>query len=354
MKTNLKVSTLAALAAAAFVATPALAQSLTPLSTFGGGDGWLAPDEATFLQGANTQRGIAYNPTNNHVYVADRNTGTFIRVLDGDTGALITSLDTTGIAGGTFTINQIDVGGDGAIYVGNLATSAAANFKVYRYANEAATPTLAYDAPSGLARTGDTFAVSGSGAGTRLAASGSGGAVGYAYFTTTDGLNYTASVQNPANAPTGAFRLGLDLVDADTVVGKQTGTPIYTADVGGAATVGAVNSAGEAPLGTFVGAGLSLLGTVDINSNDVRLYDYSDPSAIAPNFLDLENNTSSFVANPNGAGDVSFGLNGGLLRVYALNTNNGIQAFTVAIPEPTSLAALGLGGAGLLARRRRA
>src|SRR5690349_4584311 len=91
--------------------------TLSPFTTFGGGDGWLAPGEGgyTFLGTANNERGMAYG--NGHVYLVSRNGGSFIRILDQNTGADLGALNNTGISGGTFAVSTASVGGDGAIYV---------------------------------------------------------------------------------------------------------------------------------------------------------------------------------------------------------------------------------------------
>src|SRR5687768_8656028 len=142
---------------------------LDPLESFGG-DGWLGPSEATFLQGASLQRGLTYSATNNHLYVVDRNGGNFIRIVDGTTGALLGSLDMTGVTGGTFAINMIDVDAQGVIYAANLSGDTDVSpFKVYRWATEASAPTVAFDsvatpiANGADVRIGDDFAVTGSG-----------------------------------------------------------------------------------------------------------------------------------------------------------------------------------------------
>ena len=110
--------------------------NLSPLSTFGGGDGWLSPGEGgyAYLGTANNERGLAYG--NDHVYLVSRNGGSFIRILDPITGADLGSLNTTGVSGGTFAVNTIGVGGDGAVYVANLTTavSSSSPYKVYRWA----------------------------------------------------------------------------------------------------------------------------------------------------------------------------------------------------------------------------
>jgi len=331
--------------------------TLETLTSFGGGDGWLAPEETSgFLGTGSLQRGLAYNQTNNELYLVDRNGGNFVRVLDGSTGALLRTLDTTGVTGGTFLSNMIGVSGDGAIYMGNLSTSAAANFKLYRWADSSAgvAPSVAFDAPTNLARTGDTFAVIGSGASTRIVASGSGHA-GVALLTTTNGTTFNLASSNTiAGVPSGAFRLGMDFIDPNTVVGKQTGTAIYTGDLTTSnGTTSTAISAGEAPLAYE--ASNRLLATVDINSNLVRLYDATDFSNL--NLLSSLNTTTSTIANGNGTGDLAFGLFNGEMRLYAMNTNNGIQAFRVtAIPEPSSTLLLAVGGAlglGVVRRRRK-
>jgi hypothetical protein len=100
--------------------------------------------------------------------------------------------------------------------------------------------------------------------------------------------------------------------------------------------------------------GINLFATVDTGTNQVRLYDLTNPTA--PVFLTLGNNTTGTpVANANFAGDVRFGeIVGNTATLYALNTNNGIQAFTITVvPEPSTVSLLGFAAGGLAFRRRR-
>src|SRR5262245_51066611 len=74
----------AAAAAAAVVIAPGsavAAVSITPLSTFGGGDGWLAPGEGGygFLGTSSNERGLAFG--NGHLYLVSRSGGTSVRIL---------------------------------------------------------------------------------------------------------------------------------------------------------------------------------------------------------------------------------------------------------------------------------
>ncbi|MCA9260069.1 MAG: DUF4623 domain-containing protein [Planctomycetales bacterium] len=333
-------------------AQPGFALSLSPLTSFGG-DGWLAPGELGFNAQTNaTVRGITYNAASNHVYAVDRDGGLTIRVLDGDTGSQVGTLDATGITGGTFALNMIDVDDEGVIYAGNLSTSATSNFKIYRWENETSVPTVAFDGAANRTRTGDTFAVSGAGSSTVIVSAGGAGVEDYALFRTADGSNF--AVENPVvtgDAP-GAFRLGID-IDAGVVVGTQTGAALTAvAQAGGAADVHALNAASESIITWDANEGL--LATVDFNSSDVRLYDASDLGLLTSSgFQDVANLTTSLVSNGNGVGDAKFGRGpAGALRLYALNANNGIQAFNV-VPEPVT-AGLGFAlGTGLVTRRRR-
>jgi len=320
--------------------------ALQSLSSFGGGDGWLTPTENPNLTITGFQRGLAYNGATNQLYLADRAT-TSVQILNGTTGANVGSLNMAGVTGGTFSMNMIGVGGDGAVYMGNLVTAATNNFKVYRWENNAAAPTVAFDSAVPFARTGDSFAVIGSGASTRIVSSGS-GSTGIALLTTTNGTTFTSSA---VAAPTSSVRLGLDFVDANTVVGKQTASSFTSVDLTTAAvTTAPQTSAGEAPLA--YSAAERLLASVDVNSNIVRLYDATNLGSLS--LLSSLNNTSTFVANGNATGDLAFGVGPDGLRLYALNSNNGIQAFqVVAIPEPSSILLVGLAGVGLYAGRRR-
>jgi hypothetical protein len=343
---------------------------LNPITSFGG-DGVLAPGETASLPFPtdNNQRGMAYNPTNNRVYVVNRTGGLSIAVLDGDTGAQVGTLSTTGITGGTFILSTIGVGADGAIYGANLTTNSSSSpLKVYRWADESATPTVAFSgAPAGAsgARFGDSLAVRGSGTSTQIVMGGNSGTGtgsiaynSYAVLSTADGLSFTGQGMTITGPVNGAHRLGIDFGPGDSVYGKQTSGVTtqnleYSSFSGSSATRNAnvplaLTSGGEGPLGVDVAN--TVLAAVDINNSAVRLYDITDPT-VNPVLLDTGNYRSAN-ANGNGTGAVDFGVWNGVLRLYVLNTNNGVQAFEVRIPEPASLSLLGLAAAGLLRRRR--
>jgi hypothetical protein len=362
------------------LATPAL----SPLATFGGGDGWLAPGEGgyAYLGTGNLERGMAYNPATGHVLLVSRanptsTNGQNVRILDGSTGADLGGLQGTGTlaaSGATFAVNMVGVADDGAIYVGNLMTSATGTFRVFRWDNEAAAaPTTAYEASvGGLPRVGDAFDVFGSGANTRIVAAGGGTTLNsnFAAFTTADGLTYASqaypSIAGTSSGTTNDFRLGITFTDSDTIVGSQGGfadpptnsivAPSRVADFAGASASIVANpvfSTGSQRLMDYaVIAGIPVLAVQDTVSSTVYFYNFVDPQN--PTLLISGNNTTgTLTGNGNGVGQVKFGaITGDTAVVYAMSTNQGIQAFSFTVPEPATMSLLAVGAAGLLRRRR--
>lgn len=134
-------------------------------------------------------RAMAYNPVTNHLLVASRTGGHRIYILDVATGDSLGAMDMTGVSGGTFALNWVRCTSDGIIYAGNLQVTAGSDYKIYRWANESAVPTVAFTGPV-TARTGDAMEVVGTGANTVIYVSGTPN-TNIEVFTTTDGLNFT-------------------------------------------------------------------------------------------------------------------------------------------------------------------
>lgn len=353
---------------------------MTRLSSFGGGDGWLAPDEPNtpvgdpnpYLGSGNNERGLTYDSATAHLYLVSRSAGVAVRILNAVTGEDLGALDTDTsiINGGFFALNMISAAPDGAIYAGSLSLNwVSSSFKIYKWANESSPPTVVYDSlansppiPVAL-RIGDTLDVFGSGANTRLVA-GYGSnpnppeSNGYAVI---DPGNSTATHIAFAGTPpaSGDFRLGITFLDNDSVIGSQGGGPTrLTTFSGGTGTVDAtltLSSAAERPMDYTIVAGIPLLATVETGSSasasTVHVYDMTNPAA--PVLVATDKIASTANANANGTGAVAWGaINGKTATLYAMNTNNGIQAFTVTVPEPSAIALLTTSIA-LLHRRRR-
>ena len=350
------------------VASPASAQlTLVPLVGFGGTDGWLSPAEgAPYLTTGATERSIAYNPVTKNLYLASRASvggdAIHIRVLNSATGVDTgVELDDSIITGGTFALNAVGTGSDGAIYAANLISSATPPpFKVYRWENETAVPTVAF---SGVltGRIGDTFDVIGGGLSARIVAgesnsAGTGTRNSYLALSTADGSNFTGGlVAFPGVPPNpGDFRLGITFLDSDTVLGVQGGAnnPLRLTDYNAAALTGTLLASPTTTVNVERGfdyavvGGVPLLATMETNTNVVRIYDMTDPAT--PVFLASANNAGVFVPGVTagaGTSQLRWGeITGNSATLYASNTNNGIQAFVVTIPEPSSAVLVALAG----------
>lgn len=351
--------------AALLCANALLAQSsMTPVAGFGA-NGWLAPNAIPQLDTSNSQRGMTLNTVTGNIVLVDRDSalGNNAWVIDGTTGAVIGALTppATGYTGGTFVVNVPGVADDGSIYVCNLVTSTASTFKVYKWDSEAAgltTPgTEVLVSPGsggawgGLNRAGDCFAVQGGGASpVQFAAAGSNSAAGTnsAFLQgVLDGNNVVKGYVSVPGTPTASngYRLGITFVDQDTIIGTQGATAYVTSFDGTNATVDSTIATGAAQRGMdyAVIGGVPVLAVIDTNSSIVSVYDVS--VAGSPLLLTSGTTTSGTLsANANGTSCVAWGpASGNSATLYAMSTNQGIQAFTVTIQQPARATSFGAG-----------
>lgn len=188
------------------------------------------PGSEAFPDTGSLTRGGAFNPATGNFLVATRMGGAGVRILDGATGASRGTLDMTGVSGGTFALNMVVAGSDGAIYGANLVTdSSASPFRVYRWANESAIPTLVYSGNPGTGRYGDSLALRGDGALTEMVA-GQGttvdGATRLLHLGTTDGAIFAGRSLFVSGIGGGDLRLGLDFGPGNTLYAKQGTSPL--------------------------------------------------------------------------------------------------------------------------------
>jgi hypothetical protein len=340
--------------------------ALIPMTSFGGGDGYLSPGDAPYLNTLDTERGLAYSPARNHLYLVSRSAnvgGLQVPILHGDTGEKLGELNLTGISGGTLTLSHVRVADDGAIYAANLiapSSSTSAILRVYRWADESSVPTVAFAKTMGTGqRFGDSMDVRGSGAGTQIilgqgTVSGGPTANNVVLLTTSDGTTFADRQLNVSGAASGDFRLAVAFGAGDTFYGRQTGANLRLAGfdpIGGTGSVTATNTSFPTslvaidvdPTTLVMSAVETVTGATD-GPHTTRVYDVSDfanPVLIGSAQLPTQNR------NTNGAG--SSQVYGD--RVYVLDTNNGIVAYT--IPEPTTgMLLLTCTIAGALTRRR--
>jgi hypothetical protein len=372
MKTSL-ICRISMLAILPLAATPAAAATLSALATFGGGDGYLAPGDRTYLTTDNNQRGMAYNSATGHLLVVNRTGGLSVNVIDGASGADVGTLNQGSgvITGGTFAGSMIAAADDGAIYMANLTTNATTSpFKVYRWASEAATPTLAFSgAPLAGARLGDSLDATGSGAATRQVAGykktpALAGNNSFALLSTADGTSFTGADVAVTGPAAGDFKFGVTFTDGDTVIGKS-GANGRVVDVTGPSagtlnTSFTLDSSSINPMDFAVVGGVPLLASVEASASVLSagarlfVYDMSNPSAPV-RLAELTAQPGASNANGNGVGQVRFGALGPTSAViYAMSTNNGIQAFQLTgVPEPATWAMLAAGLTAMAVGRSR-
>jgi hypothetical protein len=323
--------------------------------------------------GANLERGLAYNPaTGNLILVSRSNAGGGLRVLDGATGVDKGQLNQgTGIiTGGNVTANKVGVSGDGQVFIANLqANTNTGAYKIYNWSSEtAAAPTTWYNATvpatGGTPRLGDSLDVTGSGASTRVV-TGFAGVRGYATLVG-GAVSTTVQAFAPSDPGVGRFRLGVTFAqDENNVWGKETSQPLWrTSYAGNAGTTlgsGLLTSAGEAQMDYAEIGGVAYLAAIDVNNSRVYVYDMTNPAAPVSLFpfgitaTTYNTTTNPAPANGNAAGEVKWGAIDNPSKtatLYAMSTNQGIQAFTFVVPAPGAAGVLGLAGLAMLRRRR--
>jgi hypothetical protein len=307
----------------------------------------LAPNVRPYLQADDTQRGIAYHPGNQRVYLVSRTPSPAILILDANTGADLGSLNLTGVAGGNFSINMIDVADDGVIYACNLSnTTTGADFKVYRWIDDQPTtlPIEVYngnpfdadgEGPLLGARLGDTLDVRGSGSSTQIVA-GARSVNRFALLTTSDGTNFVINALTATGAVSNAFGLGICFGEGNTLWGKALGQGLTYLGVDLSEGTSSVIhffpttsfSSAVGPI-AFDAATCTLTGLALENSDNVRAYHvpvpYPSPSPSSLTLLDQEFMVSDNL-NANGTGAVTTKAG----RVFVVNTFNGIAAYSIS------------------------
>jgi hypothetical protein len=368
-----------------FCCPTAFGQTLAPLTTFGS-NGWLAPGAIPQLTQDNNQRGLGVSPTTGNLILPSRSSsalGNNVWSISGSTGVVSGSFTppvsgtSNAYSGGTFVINGAGVGADGAVYVGNLSSSAASAFKVYKWASDSDFVTPASVAFSGTftggaPRYGDAFAVYGSGTAAKFAAAGSNTAssnvnsyfaVGTLSGTSTQSATAYLQVVNSQTTTAGnnGYRLGLSFINDSSLLGTQGGNKLYSTtfspSVSNIETTGTTNwTASNRPIAYLSHNGTPYVATIDTNSSTVSLFDLTNPAL--PLLTGTGNTTvGTLASNLNGTGGIGWGpyLGNDQYTLYAMSSNQGIQAFVVTVPEPSTYAVMGGAFAviGLVASRKR-
>jgi hypothetical protein len=318
-------------------------------------------------------RGLAYSAVSNQVYVCNKGvTGSgstpAIDVLDGGTGIYLGSAVMTGVASGTFLLDQVGVADDGVIYSMNLQQTVSSGMKVYQWTNWQAAPYVSFsgDPSDGTLarRMGDNFVVGGSGTSTVLLApmttsSGTQATTNVVLFSTLNGSDFTPTVLNITNIaipPSGnnGPAIAVCFYTNNTFLFKQGGTSIYLVQYPAnfASLTSPVNALAIATNTTFSANGnvgqtvinyspagnlLAVLGPIPNSApatTPVNLY-----SANPVTSLSSVGSTNSAHNNGNGnfVGVAALGGTGKTNLLFTLDCNNGVHGWGLSyVPAPVA------------------
>ncbi len=366
-----RIAISAALLAGVMSAQAVVTGSMSAMTSFGNiGTGWYQPLGAPASDwpslgnstAANT-RGIAF--ANNNLYVATREGGNAISIHDKDTGKKTGTLNMTGVTGGAVVVSAVRTDADGRIYLSNVTTNATTTaVKIYRWDNNSSAPTVVFNsAIPGAYRLGDSMDVIGSGNNVKIAlginntgGTAPAGSAGYSILSSdpTTGVFSAANYAFGAPVVAGDFRLGITFLDSNTVMGTQGGAAArLTSLTGGLLGTSPLSTLSERGMDYTTIDGVKVLATIDTVSSLVRIYDMTNPSAPV-SLASLDLTSGSTIAGNNGLSAVAWGnISGKNATLYALNANDGIQAFNVTVvPEPATMTALAFGLAAMARRRK--
>ncbi len=297
-----------------------------------------------YWEAGSTTRGLSYGLVNsNHrLYVVNRHAdfgGKQIFVFNAATGDSVTALDTTGLAGGFYPVNDVEVSSNGIIYVGNMTLDATTTaFKVYAYSSEVAAPieVITYTSPSAM-RLGDKITVTGSTADNTVtiwaaAANATGDVV---KFTTTDnGATFTPEIVNIGVLVSFSSAAVGPLANGDFYFNAHGMTPQKFTSTGtliGTIPSTAITTSGSAlrHLFTFLGdeyvVANDLFTTTSNNAKIIKV-----PGSVPASATLFASTPMLGLTSAGGLGDVSVQkVSDYIYNVYVLATNNGFGAYQV-------------------------
>lgn len=311
----------------------------------------------TWMGTGNTERGMG--ALNDKMYVVSRFSGTKIKVINGIDGTDLPEVsDYTGVAGGTFPLNDVEVSANGAILACNLMANAYANpatpgstFTIYKWDNETAAPSIyaTYVAPSAAehVRLGDNFSVTGdiSGDAVIFAAGRIGSTTGYKvirWVVTGGVLGAPTAITIPAlTTPTGVISVTPLTISANPdFLLKASGNTLNKYNADGTITTESIANA-----------------VIPLSANDTRYFEAGTKKYVASYLYGSSNEYAKLVdvtdglalastvaltpvlgtvSNGNGSGglglkvipDLVDGVNN-TITVYTLGCNNGISGTTL-------------------------
>ncbi|MAB67057.1 MAG: hypothetical protein CL662_09465 [Bacteroidetes bacterium] len=303
------------------------------------------------------------DPHGDNLYAADR-ANSQIRVLNASTGAditLATPYDLTGVAGGTYAMNDIAFSDDGVAFLGNLTTNASTSpFHLYMWTGEGGTYNDSLVITTSTAqRLGDKFTVVGSVTDNTVevwipVASSDPGII-YVLTTSDQGATWNTetitlsgtNVVVGSNADVTPLGIGRT---SDFYIGGNSSAPARYTSTGAYVDNSALASASRNGMQAFTYDSKDHLAVYSYRADGagggnktgkVYIYDVSDataPTIVAESPL-MGNDTDTFSSI---YGDAKVSLNSdGTYNVYALEGVNGLATFTngalPVVDDPSNL-----------------
>jgi hypothetical protein len=313
-------------------------------------------NDFAWLLSNNNTTSLAYNAATDKLLVSVRNDRVFI--INPATGAEEGTLNTAGVGTEGFKYNKIRVTSDGVIYAISLATGAG-NCKIYRWANQTATPTLCAEFAV-TERCGDAFGLSGTGnntviyaSGAQLANNAASGPFNIYILNTVNGQNFfveskvSMSATPTANQPWanrvvepagtgvngdiwikgGGFNARRISVGPNNA-GTRTGTVVETIEDGVGNGQASVGYGGMKYMEMDGRKYLTFAGGNNANANSrMKSLDITTAGTPTNYGLDSISDPNTYLTNANATGDVAYKNNGDrTFTVFGLFTNNGFMA----------------------------
>lgn len=298
-------------------------------------------------------RSIACNSLSNQIYVISRSNATVgltINVLDASTGADLYQLDTTGITGGSIVLLAAGAGADGSVYAANEDVSSGTSpavYRLYRWTtpDRSTLPTLVYSGEpanqSTAVRWGDNMDVRGAGTNIEILVDAYQGTFATILKPTDSSLGSFTSSFFTESTPSSPIGRSLQFATGNRAWQKRSGKDLqlYAYDLPTQKGTLLSNYTGlPASLGPValdvsrnLLAGINIAGVSTNAPDTLALYDITDLSA--PLLIATYNFPSNAMPNKNLVGQVLFAGD----RVYALDGNNGIVAFSIIAPAKPHL-----------------
>ena len=308
--------------------------------------------------GANTpnQRTMAYNALSNELYIVSKASGFTIYALSATNvsatpPAVLKTLNTTGISGGSIALVAIAVADDGAIYACNMDTSASsgtANWKLYRWANSdpATAPQLVYQGePTGLSATfrwGDVMSARFSGPNTQILIDNYNSSARYvALFSPTDSsmTSFTNTWFYPGQVVGTTIGRSLEFGTGETIWQKRYNSALVQSGYdtnqpqSAMTTLGTYSGFPSTDAGVSLSLDRNLCAGINFGSSPAHTLDVYDVSDLtAPLTIAQYAFPVAKIANNNYIGQTIIAGN----YLFTLDGNNGVMAFQIIAGPPTA------------------